>query len=950
MLPPLICPNCSNDFAYSSSSKEFDQTDSVIKCNHCQTVVPVVNGIVYYTEKEIAYHSDERSFLDYFRNRIEQKRDEYLKFISNKISRKLIDPYSAFQPFNESSRSFCPFISDLKSKLLEPGDLILDTWCRTGWTGYFLASLFPEQTIVSVWEGNKDVLGYAGFDYWLNNCKRPENLMFLHLDINKQLPFADNTFKVIYGLDTLHRYDQTSLVSELLRITQDDGALIFPHIHLTNSEPDPFFERGEKQLHGTEWARFFEKRLTNTSWKSYVLSEPQLFDLKVSKEIESKPNTSDYNGLIALLPEDISWNIAPYKPELEDNDRIIVNPYLTIDLNRGKVNVDENYLNGAVGKMLERHPIYRKRVEHLIEYPLSSQEVQVLYLAQHNYTIAEIEDKLRISSDLLVQILDRLLDSEIIHVLPLTEEAVNLQLFHSAIPFLPSKKQQTFYHQRQGLYKQSEKPVIVDLAEGSELAIEDVTYLTSSIKSRFIDNNVGRGDCVFICSKPHFEALLILWSALELGIEVSVVSTEIPLETRIELFNERDAKYLFLDSITFLQSREKIDDVIAVVLDNENDQIPDEKYFSNWLESGPEDPIDQTSIPEPDDIAVTLYSSGSTGKPKGIQLSQETLFKSGKVFAETYGWNPSDRLVMVTELDSMSGLRNIAIATSFSGTTIVIPSFSGPNNILSIIQGIEESKATLLTCTPALIKQFNSLGERIQNSLKSLRQVLCTGVNLSPTLVTQFENLFNIRILNYYGLTETSGLCIGETPESTSNVGEVSIGIPVDSISQIVDSEDNVIESGNVGRLRIFNDRLMSGYLRKDNKSDLTIKNGWLYTGDLAVQDSMGNFFLKGRERNIIKDDSGNVVYLSEVEDTLLSHPDILDVEVSKLDHEEAESILASILLKKDTKARAEVETDIKSFVRKKIGNSKVPIIEFVNALTRNGRGNVELKNPKLTV
>ncbi|MEQ8906723.1 AMP-binding protein [Ekhidna sp.] len=912
--------------------------------------MPVVNGITYFVEKDISYQENEKDFFDSFYHKIDEKRRDYLKFIDNKISRNLIDAYSAFQPFNESSRSFYPFIHDIKNKLLEPGDLILDTWCRTGWTGYFLASIFPEQSVVSVWEGNKDVLGYAGFDYWLGNKNRPKNLSFTHLDLNKQLPFASNTFKLIHGLDTLHRYDQTVLVSELLRVAREDGALIFPHIHLSNSEPEPFFERGEKQIHGTEWERFFSNRLNHTSWKSYVFSEPKLFDLKETKPVKNNPKTSDYNGLIALLPKEVSWNLTLYWPKFNDGDRVIVNPYLRIDLNKAKVNVDLNYLNGAIGKMLERHPIYHKRIEHLQDFSLSAQEAQLLYLASHNATISEIADKFSIPIESLIPMLERLQRSEIIHVLPLSREAVNLQLFHSALPFLPPKEEQTFYHQRLNLNSRySGKSIIEDLSESAKLNGEEVAYLTAAIKSCLIEQEVRKGDCIIISSSPHFESLLILWSALELGVEVSVISTEMPLETRLALFKEREANILFLDSTTYLQAIGEVDDDTVIVLDDENDQIPDHKYFSQWLESASEDHVDQTIVPHPNDIAVTLYSSGSTGRPKGIQLSQQTLFKSGKVFAETYGWTDKDKIVMVTELDSMSGLRNIAISTAFSGTVIVIPPFNDSNKILSIIQAIEDANATILTCTPALIKQLIELGSRIQSSLRSLKQVLCTGVNLSPALVSRFEDLFNIRILNYYGLTETSGLCIGETPGNANGYSEGSIGVAIDSIAQIVDEKEKIVDTGNVGRLRIYNDRLMTRYLDTDNKSDLSLKNGWLYTGDLASQDDAGNFYLKGRERNIIKDVAGQVVYISEVENTLLSHESVKDVEISKIVVEEIESLYACILLKPEILASPEVENDIKSFVRQKIGNTKVPTIEFVRALKRNGRGNLEQSKYKLT-
>lgn len=920
----------------------YGQNEGILTFENNSIHAPIIDGIVYYTELDIAYQSDEREFFESFKKNIAELRASYTEFIRNKISRNLIDAYSAFQPFNESSRSFYPFIHELKRKVLKPGDLILDTWCRTGWTGYFLAGLFPEQLVVSIWEGNKDVLGYAGFDYWMNDSARPENLSLIHLDINKPLPFAENTFKLVHGLDTLHRYDQIGLVPELLRVTKEEGVLIFPHIHLTNSIPDPFFERGEKQLHGTEWERYFDKQLANSNRKAFVLSEPGMFGLAQPQAIKTDPNTSDYNGLIALLPDKLSWELVPYKPELNPADRVIVNPYLKIDLNEATANIDPEYLNGVVGKMLERHPIYHDRVKPLSDYPLTPREVQLLYLAQHNFNLEEIAGQLNTSISSLTPEIEKLLHHEIIHVLPLSEVAINLQLFHAAIPFT-KKEEQTFFHLRNQNGKTNEnKAVIHVLEEEVELGREDIDYLITKIKARFLQLAIGRGDCVFLCSKPHFESILVLWAALEMGVEVHVLSTEIPTSTKVSLMKKHEAKGYFLDEQTFCTVSEQITQGVVIVMDDDNDQVPEGLYFSNWIEDAPETLPQKLDVPRPDDVAVTLFSSGTTGTPKGIRLTHGALFKSGKSFASSYEWTPEDKVMMITGLDSMSGLRNIAIASVCSSSTIVIPAFSESNATLSVIEGIATAEASVLTCTPALIKQFIHLGSRIKTDIKSLRQVLCTGGNLSTTLVHQFQELFDIRVLNYYGLTETCGLCIGETPQNADDVFMGSIGKPIEAIAQVVDENDQMVSKRQVGRLRIFSDRLMHGYLDQSLPSDLKIHDGWLYTGDLAIKDESGNFYLKGRERNIIKDVSGNIVYLSEVEDALLTHPEVRDVEVVKQAQDEIESLFATILLKKPELASDQYADKLKLFIRQTLGTNKVPNISFVNNIERDGRGNMK--------
>ena len=129
-------------------------------------------------------------------------------------------------------------------------------------------------------------------------------------DLNLPLPFDDDSIAFTIGLDTFHRFNQSFMLSELMRVVKTDGIILFPHVHLSNNEPEPFFERGCKQRHGKDYAQAFEQLSKTTNWDGYIFSEPFLFsenDIKQSTEIPliSTPNTLDYNALIAFLPK--SW-------------------------------------------------------------------------------------------------------------------------------------------------------------------------------------------------------------------------------------------------------------------------------------------------------------------------------------------------------------------------------------------------------------------------------------------------------------------------------------------------------------------------------------------------------------------------------------------------------------------------------------------------------------------
>ncbi|MEP2772002.1 MAG: AMP-binding protein [Fulvivirga sp.] len=945
------CTNCNSPFEtqYINDTKN-ENLNGILSCSSCQTSIPIVNGIKYFTEADIIYSQDPFSNYHRLSVKIQDKKESYKEFINQKIAKELIDPYSAFQPFNESSRSFYPFIVEIKEKILKPGDIILDTWCRTGWTAYFLSALFPEQKILSVWEGNKDVLGYQGFDYWLSPERRPDNLEVIFTDLNYQLPLKDDVVKLVYGLDTLHRYDQVSLIYELLRVTSSDGVILWPHVHLTNNDPVPFFERGEKQLHGLDYAHYLDKILSAKERVGFVVSEPEMFKISKETKLKSTPNTEDYNALIGILPKTLrDFTLMPYAFEVEEPSRLFImaNPYLKIDLNQAKVSVDRNYLNGAVGKMMDRHPIYDRKMGAADGFQLTENQTKALYLSTHNYSFAEIANLLSIDNEVLMSELKDLVEKEIVHILPLSISAMNLQAFHSAKCPVEDTSNHTLSQLRllsDSYFK--DQPILINTLDSSELQKEDVNYLIQKIQSRFLKSGTSNGDKIIITSKPHFEAVLIFWAASEMGIEVCILSSEMPAKVKHQLIKELNPKMVFTDEVIYGELKGLLSEYRLITFDEEAFSYSEEDLFSSWLEEGEQPILNEVVRPTPESIAAILFTSGTTGLPKGIRLSHGALYRSGALLSQTYQWCAGDRLLMVAELDSMSGLRNTCIATQFKGTTLVVPNFTDDPHIFSLVESIKQQQITILTATPALIKQFIQLGKRIKSDISTLRQVICTGGNLTKDTINEFKNIFEIKVINYYGLTETTGLCIGELENDLNNVTG-SIGKSIDSVAQVVDNDLKLLAPGEVGRLRVFNDRLMSGYLKPDDCSNLSIKNGWLYTGDWAVQDEDGNFFLKGRERDIIKNQAGNIVYLSEVEQCLATHSKVKDAAICSEQNESGEYLSAFVIPNDDFAQETNelLKSELKQFVSNELGASKVPVeIFFTHRFISNSRGKIDKK------
>lgn len=165
-LDTLACPACRQPLhSDAPAAAEAPLLQALLSCPACAIQIPVVQGFALFTEARQGSAAHARQALAELDAQLAPSAD-YLSFMHRRHVRRIPDRYAAFQPFNESTRAFYALLA-LAREHLQPGDRILDTWGRTGWSGEMLAAAFPQQHVISVWEGNFDVLGYMGYAHWL---------------------------------------------------------------------------------------------------------------------------------------------------------------------------------------------------------------------------------------------------------------------------------------------------------------------------------------------------------------------------------------------------------------------------------------------------------------------------------------------------------------------------------------------------------------------------------------------------------------------------------------------------------------------------------------------------------------------------------------------------------------------------------------------------------------
>ena len=672
----------------------------------------------------------------------------------------------------------------------------------------------------------------------------------------------------------------------------------------------------------------------NSTWQGFIFSEPELFvanDMARSSDIKmiSNPNSSDYNAMIALLPK--SWNdksisaFSLHDIKDVDNAYVLINLLLRIDLNQQKVWVDYDYLDGAVGYLLKRHPIYIERIKALDNYSLSDLDCKIIYLAQKGFTIAKIANHLKTDLSRLLADIGRLEELGLLQVAPVSDAGFRLQSYLMSQQYLFPKSEQNLRSLWQNAVRTyPENLAIISLEDESEFTYEDCEEIVDSIITALLGSSLEKGDKIIICCKQNAEAMLLFWACMQIGIVVVPIGTHLPIDSIRFIQDLTEAKLIFTNVSSFVEKSEVFQNKTTIVFDEGENDL-DCFYFADWINEEHSDIMSIANIEiSCDDEAVILFTSGSTGTPKGVTLSQGNLFRSGRLISETFHWESEDRFFTLGGLESMSGLRNSVVVPLHVGASVVVPKENTLNNVFGITESIANSEATFLGSNPSFLRQLVTYKDRIGGQLDSIKTIICTGNKLSDSLRTSFREIYNLPILNYYGLTETTGICISQRPfDAVIDID--TIGKPIDCIAQIVDENDAVLPNGKEGELRIFSENIMQAYFKNPEQTSNVIKNGWFYTNDIACFDEDGNIQLRGRKRNIIKIASDELIYIDEIQQFINQQGFVREAVVIPYRKNDTENMAAFVVIHKEESNLAEIKKELRNIIQEKLGKKKLP-------------------------
>lgn len=500
------------------------------------------------------------------------------------------------------------------------------------------------------------------------------------------------------------------------------------------------------------------------------------------------------------------------------------------------------------------------------------------------------------------------------------------------------------------------------LKEVSQDKGEKIAYhfLDTSVSYRELDDSVSRfaggleslglekGDhiALILGNSPHF--VIGLYGALRLGLRVipinpiytpdemgyilrnGDVKAVITLDLMVPLMGKLESLLHTVDHVILCESgdeRAKGVDLERIGLLN-----PKMKSFTSVISLGGTN--FEGVEAEEDDTAIILYTSGTTGRPKGAMLTHKNVYSNAWDVGTYLQMSEEDRVITALPMFHVFCLTVALNAPLMMGATILIaPKFS-PKGIFGLSR---LHKPTVFAGVPTMYNFLYQYPDGDPDDLSSLRLCISGGASMPVALLKNFEQKFNVMISEGYGLSEASPVTCFNPLDRPRKPG--SIGTSIMSIkNKVVNELGEEVPPGQVGELIVNGPNVMKGYYNMEEETQAAIRDGWLYTGDLARMDEEGYFYIVDRKKELIIVGGFNV-YPREIEEVLYDHPEIVEAAVIGVPHPEKGEAVSCYVVRKNASLS---EEEVMAYCRERLAKYKLPSsIEFLEELPKNTTGKI---------
>lgn len=483
---------------------------------------------------------------------------------------------------------------------------------------------------------------------------------------------------------------------------------------------------------------------------------------------------------------------------------------------------------------------------------------------------------------------------------------------------------------------------------GKDTSYAEFDQSVSMFASALQDLGVGKGDHVafLLGNTPHF--LISLYATMRIGataIPVNPIYTPdeisyilhnsdakavVALDLLLPLVEKAAGTFPAIQHYVICETEPDTPDKLAALPEGVKGKV---HSFSRLIATGRPN-VEPVSVDE-NETAVILYTSGTTGRPKGAMLTHKNLFSNARDVGNYLGFSQDDRVIATLPVFHVFALTVVVNAPLLMGATILlVPKFS-PVDVFAIAK---QQQATVFAGVPTMYNFLYQYPQGDPADFRSIRLAISGGSSLPVALLHNFEEKFEVRISEGYGLSEASPVTCFNPLDRERVPGSIGTSI-INVENKVVDELGNEVPDGVVGELIVRGPNVMKGYYKMPEDTEVTIRDGWLYTGDLARRDQNGYFYIVDRKKDLVIVGGYNV-YPREVEEVLFAHPEIVEAAVIGVpDPDFGEAVHAFVVLKEGSSLNVDQLND---YCADRLAKYKVPKhFEFMKELPKNTTGKI---------
>jgi len=356
-------------------------------------------------------------------------------------------------------------------------------------------------------------------------------------------------------------------------------------------------------------------------------------------------------------------------------------------------------------------------------------------------------------------------------------------------------------------------------------------------------------------------------------------------------------------------------------------------------------PLEEKAEIYPDDVCSFLYTSGTTGEPKAVMLTHRNFLSNVRSCILAIHPTAKDNFICLLPMFHSFALTVCLFIPLSVGASITIIDHIRP--FRKVIRNVIKKKVTIFVAIPSIYNVLAHIHiplafrERVLKMIGSVRLCISGAAALPVEVLEAFEEKFKIILLEGYGLTEASPVVSLNPLRGIRKPG--SVGLPLEDIEvKVVDEQGQKLKVDAVGELLVKGPNVMQGYFKDEIATQQSIKDGWLYTGDLAKIDSNGYIYIVDRKKDMINVRGLNV-YPAEIEKVLARHPKIKECAVIGIkDRFKGEVPKAFVVLKENETL---TQKEIIDYLRQHLALFKIPkYVEFRDDLPKTATGKIAKK------